>query len=247
MKTILVPVDFQSACIRALRYIEDVFPDKPVQLILLNVVAPADPTDQKEIEKAFEKFKSQVLKNYPLRYRLEIVRANLLDGIQQAIDLYKPSFVVIGTGGKNLSKAFVKLTNCPVLIIPETNKRRKIANIAYANDFNAVKVSNAFAPLLDLSETFNAKVHIIHLNKDENTGTDGAENSLEYYLQLVDHEYASIPSKDFTAAMIDYIHRENIDVLSVLLRDHGQNKTEASGKLIEEIVTKADVPVLSLI
>jgi nucleotide-binding universal stress UspA family protein len=247
MKTILVPVDFQSASIRALRYIEEVFREKPVHLILLHVITPGDSTDVKEVEKAFEKFATKVMKNFPLPYKFQVQKGTLLTAIQKTIDLHRPSIVIIGTSGRNLSKAFVKLTNCPVLIIPENNSKTKIENIAYANDFNAVKASSAFAPLLDLSQTFDAKVHIIHLNKTDNAERDNSEDALEYYLQLVDHEYATIPSKDFVTALQDYVHRENIDVLTVLLRDHGQNKIDAGGKLIEELVTHTDVPVLSLV
>jgi nucleotide-binding universal stress UspA family protein len=247
MKSILVPVDFQSASIRALRYIEDVFREVPVQLFLVNVVPSDDPTDNNEIQKAFERFEAKVLKNYPLSYRFNIIRGNLLEEIQEAIHLYKPSLVVIATTGRNLSKAFVKLTDCPVMIIPENNSRSTIRNIAYANDFNVVKAASAFAPLLDLSQTFEAKIHIIHLNKNQQGEPDAAEPSLEYYLQHVEHEYASIPSEDFVGALQDYAHRENIDVLSVLLRDHGKNKIGTDGKLIEELVSKSDLPVLSLV
>jgi nucleotide-binding universal stress UspA family protein len=247
MKSILVPIDFQSASIRALRYIEEVFRDVPVQVFLINVVNESDPTDNKEIEKAFAKFEQKVLKNFPLTYRFNVVRGDLLTEIQKAIGFYRPSIVIIGTSGKNLSKAFIKLTDCPVMIIPENNNRKKIRNIAYANDFNYVKASAAFAPLLDLSQTFDAKVHIIHVNKDGKGESDAAEPSLEYYLQMVEHEYASIPSKDLVNALEDYVHKEDIDILSVLLRDHGQNKNESNGKLIEELVNRADLPVLSLV
>jgi nucleotide-binding universal stress UspA family protein len=247
MKSLLVPIDFQSASIRALRYIGDVFRELPVKLYLVNVLAAEDPTDTREVEKAFAKFESKVLKNYPLTYKFSVVRGNLLEEIQKAIHLCKPSMVIIGTSGRNLSKAFIKLTDCPVMIIPEKNSRKQIRNIAYANDFHALKASAAFAPLLDLSRTFEAKVHIIHLNKDERAEPDAAEPSIEYYLQLVDHEYASIPSKDFVSALNDYVHREDIDVLSVLLRDHGQNKNGTAGHLIEELVNNADLPVLSLV
>ncbi len=247
MKSLLVPIDFQGASIRVLRYIEDVFRDRPVQLHLLNVVSPSDPTDAAEIEKAFEKFEKKVLANYPLPYQFTSMRGNLLEEIQKAIHLYKPSMVVIGTSGRNLSKAFVKLTDCPVMIVPENNNRTKINKIAYANDFNAVRASAAFAPLLDLSQTFDAKVHIIHINRSGQGELDSAEPSLEYYLQLIEHEYASIPSTDFVKALDEYVHREDIDVLSVLLRDHGQNKLDTDGKLIEELVTRANLPVLSLV
>jgi nucleotide-binding universal stress UspA family protein len=247
MKTILVPIDFQNASERALRYIENVFREKPVELQLVNVVSTDDKTSDEDIQKAFKEFESRALKNISIPYRFSIIRGNLLEEIQGAIHFYQPSLVIFGTSGNALTKALVKLTDCPVLIIPANSKKSKIRNIVYANDFNEVKSSNAFEPLLDLSKSFAAKVHIIHINKDDHTIPDRAEVSLEYYLQLVDHEYASMKSVDFVAALQEYVKNEDIDVLTVLLRDHGQNALSSNGKLIEELVSKAEIPVLSLV
>jgi nucleotide-binding universal stress UspA family protein len=247
MKTILVPVDFQNASERALRYIEDVFNEQPVELQLVNVISLEDKSTDEQIQQAFDKFEAKALKNYPLPYRFSIIRGNLLDEIQRAIHFYRPSLVIIGTNGTALTRALMKLTDCPVMIVPENSRKAKIRNIVYANDFHVVKASSAFEPLADLSKSFDAKVHIIHINKDEHTIPDDAEVSLEYYLQLIDHEYASMRSDDFVAALKEYVLKEDIDVLSVLLRDHGQNNLSSSGKLIEEIVAKTDIPVLSLV
>jgi nucleotide-binding universal stress UspA family protein len=247
MKTILVPIDFQEASVRALRYVENVFNEQPVELQLVNVVPVDNKVSDEDIQKAFGEFEEKTLKGYPLAYRFSIIRGNLLEELQRAIHFYRPSLVIIGTSGNLLTKALMKLTDCPVLIIPETSRKGKIRNIVYANDFNAVKSSAAFEPLADLSKRFDAKVHIIHINKDEYTPPDNAEASLEYYLQLIDHEYASMKSDDLVAALQDYVHRQDIDVLSVLLRDHGQNNLSSNGKLIEEIVNNVDIPVLSLV
>lgn len=247
MKTILVPIDFQNASEKALRYIENVFVEKPVELQLVNVVSTDSKLNDEDIQRAFKDFEGKVLKNYPVPYRFSIIRGNLLEEIQRAIHFYKPSLLIMGTTGTALTKALVKLTDCPVMIVPANSNKSKIRNIVYANDFNEVKSSSAFEPLLDLSQAFHAKVHIIHINKDEKTKPDGAEPSLEYYLQLVDHEYASMKSEDFVSALQDYVKKEDIDVLSVLLRDHGQNAISSSGKLIEELVSKTEIPVLSLV
>jgi nucleotide-binding universal stress UspA family protein len=247
MKTILVPVDFHNASERALRYIETVFTEQPVELQLINVVPTESKSTDEEIQMAFTEFESKVLKPYPLPYRFSIIRGNVLDEIQRAIHFYKPSLVVIGASGTALSKALLKLTDCPVMFVPEASQKSRIRNIVYANDFHAVKASSAFEPLADLSKTFDAKVHIIHINRDEHTAPDDAEVSLEYYLQLIDHEYASMKGDDLVEALQEYVRREDIDVLSVLLRDHGQNTLSSGGKLIEEIITKTDIPVLSLV
>lgn len=247
MKTILVPIDFQNASERALRYIENVFSAKPVELQLVNVVPTENKTSDQDIRKAFKEFESKVLKNFSIPYRFSIIRGNLLEEIQGAIHFYQPSLVIFGTSGNELTKALIKLTDCPVMIIPASSKKSRIRNIVYANDFNEVKSSSAFEPLLDLSKSFAAKVHIIHINKDEHTVPDSAEASLEYYLQLVDHEYASMKSDDFVVALQEYVKNEDIDVLTVLLRDHGQNAINSNGKLIEELVSKTEIPVLSLV
>jgi nucleotide-binding universal stress UspA family protein len=247
MKTILVPIDFQNASAKALSYIENVFNEQQIELQLLNVVSLKDETSDDEIQKAFKTFENKYLKNKPIPYKFSIIRGNLLEEIQRAIHFYKPSLLIMGTSGNALTKALVKLTDCAVMIIPENSSKEKIRNIVYANDFNEVKASSAFEPLQNLSQRFGAKVHIIHINKDEHTSPDGAEASLEYYLQLVDHEYSSVKSEDFVEALQDYVKREDIDVLSVLLRDHGQNAISSSGKLIEELVSKTEIPVLSLV
>jgi nucleotide-binding universal stress UspA family protein len=247
MKTILVPLDLQSSSIRALRYIDDVFREQPIKLIFLNVIGIEDPRNNQDVEQAFRQFETRVLDGYSLEYDFKMVRGLLLVEIQKAIHQYNPSLVIMATTGKNLTKALLKLVDCPILIIPEHNTKNSIKNIAYANDFNVVKSSAALAPLLDLSQTFDAKVHIIHLNKDNRGEPDAAEDSLEYTLQEIEHEYASIISKDYVKDLQEYVATENIDVLSVLLRDHGQNQINAGGKLVEELVNNADVPVLSLV
>lgn len=247
MKTILVPIDFHSASEKVLRYIEDVFYKHPVELQLVSVVPGDDRRTDEAIRNEFAAFENDVLKPFQLNYHFHILRGNLLEEIQHAINFYKPFLVVMGTKGTTLTKALMKVTDCAVLIIPEGSKKRQIKNIVYANDFNAVKTSEAFEPLANLSKEFGAKVHIIHIAKDRNTTQDLAEGSLEYYLQSVNHEYAALTKEDFVSALDEYIQQRDIDVLSLLLRDHGKNTLNSDGKLIEAILSKTEIPVLSLV
>lgn len=248
MKTILVPLDFHSASERALEYIQDVFYKHPVEIQLVSVLAADDRKTEEEIRKEFTAFEHKVLRHFGLPYRFSVVRGNLLDEIQRAINTYKPSLVIMGAKKTILTKALMKVTNCAVLIIPEVTKKQQIKNIVYANDFNPVATSDAFGPLADLSKEFGARVHVIHILKDdENLTKDRAEGSLEYYLQAVDHEYATMEKENFVNALEEYIRKRDIDVLSLLLRDHGKNSLNSNGKLIEAVLSKTDVPVLTLV
>lgn len=247
MKTLLVPLDFGSSSERVLRYIEDVFSKHPVELQLVSVVPEGDKRTDEDIKDEFAAFESRILRRFPLTYYFSITRGHLLDEIQHAINFYKPSLVVMGTKGATLTKALMKVTDCAVLTIPEGFRKNRVKNIVYANDFNAVRSSEVFEPLANLSKEFDAKVHIIHITKDKNTKQDDAEGSLEYHLQTVDHEYASLEKENFATALDEYIHKRDIDVLTLLLRDHGANTLHSDGKLIDAILSKTDIPVLSLV
>lgn len=247
MKTILVPLDFQSTSERVLHYIEDVFGKHAVELQLVRVAPTDDQKTDAQIRNEFTDFERKNLLRFTLPYHFSITRGNLLEGIQHAINFYHPSLVVMGTKGTSLTKALMKVTDCAVLVIPEGTTKNQIKNIVYANDFNAVRTSSAFEPLANLSKEFDAKVHIVHVTKDRNTTHDNTEGSLEYYLESVNHEYAALKQEDLVGALDDYIHNRDIDVLSVLLRDHGTNTLNSDGKLIEAIISKTDIPVLSLV
>ena len=175
------------------------------------------------------------------------MNGDVLPQIQNAIHSIKPDVVIIGLNDGSLSKAFLKLTDCPVLLIPKTSSQHTIKNIAYANDFKNLKESSPFELLLSFSRTFGADIHIIHVSKDRSLPPDEAEKAIEYYLNTVKHEYCSITSTDISAAIQKYVADKNIDLLTVLLRDHGINELHTKGELVEQLVNKLNVPILSLI
>lgn len=246
MKKILIPIDFGEAAVRAIQYAESVFKGHPAEIELIHVIPEATKTEA-EAREAFNEFEKKELKSRPLPYSFHIVRGVVLAAIQHAIHDIKPTVVIIGLDGGSLSKAFLKLTDCPVILVPSKNQCEGIHNIAYANDFNNIEESSALSTLLDLSRSFNANIHIIHVNKDENIGQDKAEPAIEYYLDKVDHEYFSMKSNDIVGAIQKYIGDKKIDLLTLLLRDHGNNNLKTKGELVEQLVTKSNIPVLSLV
>ncbi len=247
MKTILIPIDFSTTSAKAIEYVENVLRNQPVQLELIYVSLTDDVPERDRINGLFKKFETDTLKKYQMPYSFNIVKGNLLDKIQESITSTKPFLVIMGTHKSSLAKALVKLTDSPVLIIPDQSERKEIRNIAYANDFKNIKVSSALEPLLNLSRSFGAKVHIVHLNKGQVLPADEAESSIEYYLEHVDHEYVGMQSEDFVGTIKNYVKDQGIDLLAILVRDHGKNDLHTEGSLLEELVENTDVPILSLV
>ncbi|MEM8568459.1 MAG: universal stress protein [Bacteroidota bacterium] len=248
MKKILLPIDLSPASENAIDFIVDVFGSFRPELYLIHVKRSDE--SLREIKELFTNFESTKLIPSKLNYQFEITKqGGLLSDIQDTIKVEKPDLLVLGTRGINgssLSKALVKITDCPVMLVPENYKETKIKRIAYANDFYDIKNSAALKPLMNLAMLMRAKVYLLHINRDNRTN-DGAEASLEYYLDYVDHEYVYITSDDIEQSIMNFIKEKNIDVLTVLLRDHGSNKLESEGRLVKKIVAHSNVPVLNLV
>ena len=247
MKTLLIPIDFQSASGKAVNYIERVFKDQSISMELLHVSTPSEKLTKEEIQKSFEKFEQTFLKGCQIPYTFMVREGNLLEQIQQAVNEKNPSLVVIGLTGNALVKSLVKLINCPVLIIPDKNDSPAIRNIAYANDFHTIKVSSALEPLWNLAKSCDAMVHVLHVTKERTVPQDEAEGPLEYYLDHVKHDYISIKSNDFLTAINKYATDKKIDLLTLLVRDHGNNELHSHGQLVEQLLSKTNIPILSLV
>ena len=247
MKTVLVPIDFQPGVGKALHYIERVFKDQSIKVELLHVITPSEKLTMDEVQKLFNDFEHTYLQGTRLRYNFTTVEGGLLERIQKTIDELHPSLVAVGLTGNSLVLSLLKLVNCPILMIPSTNDSPAIRNIAYANDFHSIRVSTALEPLWNFAKSCHATVHVLHVTKENAMSNDEAEGPLEYYLDHIDHEYVSVKSNDFVKAINTYAVEKKIDLLTLLVRDHGNNEQSSRGKLVEELLTKTKIPILSLV
>jgi hypothetical protein len=247
MKTILIPVDFQAAAGNVLHYIENVFKDQSIKVELLYVLTPSEKMTKNDVQKSYLDFELKYLKGTTLPHHFTMVEGKLLDQIQNKIDELRPSLVAIGLSGNSLVKSLLKLVRCPLLMIPGATKSSAIRNIVYANDFQNIKISSAFEPLWDFAKSNGARIHIVHVTKGATVPSDEEEGSLEYYLENVEHEYASIKSDDFVGAINNYATEKKVDLLTLLLRDHGNNALPSRGKFVQELLTRTRLPILTLV
>lgn len=247
MKTLLVPIDFTPASENTLRYLEQAFKGQDFMLELLHISPASGVSKNETTENTWMRFERIFLQTSGLNYQFTHLKGEFLSAIRTAITKFKPFALVVGTQGKSLVKSVIQNAECPVLVIPPVNTRMSLKHIAYTNDNQLIKDSSALRPLLELSRNFQSMVHIIHINNGVLVGTDQAEPALEYYLDHVDHDYATINNRDMVDAINDYVRLNDIDLLAVLLRDHGKNSLQTHGELVAELVNLTNIPVLSLI
>lgn len=250
MKTILIPVDFSSSSVKAIAYAGTVFHHEPIKFEIIYVKSPNGDISDASINDMFRQFEIAELKRINIPYSFHIVHGNLLEKIQQSIAVLQPFLVIMGTNRSSLAKALVKLTDTAIVMIPEKSDKMEIKRIAFANDFHNIKASSALDPLLKLSQALKAQVHIVHVVNEKEEAVpvhDDAEASIEYYLDHVVHEYVGVKSDDIVKAINEYVDEQNIDLLAILIRDHGKNNLHSNGMLIEQLVEQSTVPILILV
>jgi hypothetical protein len=247
MKTILMPVDFQGDASGNFKYIERIFKDEEIKLELIYVADPAQKVAHDSIQDDFRKLEATVLKGSKISYSFSIAQGNIVEELQSAINRFNPFLLMIGVQGTRLVKSLVKLVDCPLYIIPQGSEIAEVKNILYAHDFNAIQESSVLQPLRTLATAHHAKVNVLHITRDDSFTEDKGEGPLEYYLDRIPHEYASVISNDFVSAINGYINKHQMDLLVLLLREHGQNATNSKGELVEQLLTQSNIPVLILV
>lgn len=247
MKPILIPVDFQAASIQAIDYLKLQYQTENSDLQFLFVLPDANEKQKTEALSSFNKLQRSLLVNWTGTVSLIIKYGKIVDQIQEAIKETSPQLVLIGLSGKSMVKELIKLTDAPLLIIPANTQKNKIQRIIYANDYKEIQSSEALSPLRKLAQNNKATVIALHVEKDYNPNIDAAEDSLEYYLELINHEFVYIKSDNFPEAIQQYVHENKIDLLTLLLRDHGQNESHSKGELVARLLAESNVPILMLI
>ena len=104
--------------------------------------------------------------------------------------------------------------------------------------------------LLDLARSFDARVHVLTIYKesvyDEEAIKESNENLLEYYLEHFYADHTFIKSEDVEQGILDYIKKKNIDMLTILPRNHTEKSTPSEGRLTKLLTLHSEIPVLAL-
>ena len=149
----------------------------------------------------------------------------------------EPVLIVMGTRGKNqkendligsVTAEVIERSRVPILAIPEgTNLTdfSKLKNLAYATNFNQ-KDLLAFEKLTQLLEPFEFTVHLVHIATSAEDAwseikLEGIKAYFKKHYPKIQTEYVIIQSDDVLVSLDDFIHKNDINVLS--LTTHKRN------------------------
>jgi nucleotide-binding universal stress UspA family protein len=259
LNKILIPFDFSEASVNALEYVVNfVGTERPMSILGLYVGAmPISESDNERLAKDF----SKLLDSFEVRLKVspEFITAtgDVISTILAAQEKSNADLIMMGTMGDkitdeaitNTSKLVLK-ANCPVISIPYGTGIQEPKNIALVMGGEKIDDKEVLGTLLDLARTFDARVHVLTIYKDsiydEEAVKESNENLLEYYLEHFYADHTFTKNEDIEQGILDYIEEKNIDLLTILPRNHTEKTTPSEGRLTKLLTLHSEIPVLAL-
>jgi len=274
MKPIIAPTDFSPSSLNAVNYAADLAVAIDSSLLLVHIVQlplaygemtlAAINVDQ-QIANADENMK-EVKRKITFRTNGKInigVEVRTSGSIVEEIETYcksiRPSFVVMGSHGRtamdrllfgsNTITAMRKLS-WPLIVVPQKASFKKPLNIGFACDLKDVAETVPDHDIRTLVQHFDAKLHVIHVNTDneKNYSSDLIDQSgqLSEMFEDLHPVYYFLNNDSIDHGLSNYAEKNNLDLLIVIPKTHG-----IAGKLFhksqaKQLILHTHIPVLSV-
>ncbi|WP_075351588.1 universal stress protein [Algoriphagus marinus] len=272
MKKILVPFDFSSYSLAALKTAQKISAKSDAEILCVTVI-PSEvdwellsdeakknyPDLISEFEEAEEVLPDYIHKIAPAKAPIrQIIRIGVPNElILRVIQEENPDLVVLGAYGKGyvegnfigstLQKVLRKAT-CPVLAVKEALDGNDFRKVAFASDFEP-KSKIAFEKIKPLVKLFKSTVHLLFVNVPAHFTstqeiTSGMNSFMKGHEELTFHQHIFNDS-EVEKGMIAFAETQNIKWIILVSSDHSHAPTYQIGTT-ETLIFKSDLGVLSV-
>ncbi|TXD83207.1 universal stress protein [Subsaximicrobium wynnwilliamsii] len=254
ISTILIPFDFSKISEDALEYaVKYVGNDENLKIMLGHISNDRHMDELKARFETVEKRHHDVLKN---KIEWVSMRGELTEALIQIQKSEQIDLIIMGTSGgtslepTNTSKLVLE-ADCPVLVVPSNLGEFRLKKIALVLGKEEIDDTEVLRTLLNVSQKFNAKVHVITIeNRPETFGysetDENNENKIQYFLENFYSEHVFIENPDVVDGILSYATQRDIDVITILPRNHTKKGQPSEGQLTELLTLHSPIPILAI-
>ncbi|NAS11930.1 universal stress protein [Poritiphilus flavus] len=276
-KRILLPTDFSKNSLNAIRYAIDLFAGVPCEFYLLNAFQVPGYTLESMMvpepgEPRFDDAKRD--SDDGMLRLMEMIRLHgdnprhsfqtlsvfnaVLTAIKAEVGRRDIDIIVMGTKGiTGSSKAIFgtqtvnvmeKITQCPVLAVPDDFSFQPPKSILFPTDYKANFKRKEMSCLLEIAEMFASSLHILHIVKKVSLSKKQEEGMklLMEILEPADYSLHMIEGKNVSKGITDFVTDNLCDMIAFLNKKHLFFGSILSNPLVKEIGYYPSVPVLVL-
>ncbi|NNC82869.1 MAG: universal stress protein [Flavobacteriales bacterium] len=270
MHTILIPLDFSDVSMNAARYAVQFFRNQPTEFICLNVLDYRKPAGglssmqskmeegiRRDLDKAYQKIVSE--SNFPGHsFNKVLIHDQSVDGITLYAEKVAAKAIFMGTTGASglkevlmgsVASGVIRRAKCPVVTIPELATYDKIETIGLATDFKPVKDFESYRFLMNTLDHCKADLVVVNVDgkkKPVDMEQTMAGMSLEKFLESVPHRYEFLQSDDLVNALLDFMEKENVDMIAMLHHTYKLLDMLFKRSSVEKVAMQTKIPLISL-
>ena len=246
MKRILLPTDFSSISLNAIKYALSLLKESKCEFYLLNVYRVPYMTNEELMENDAQQLAILETEMYESsRKNLEDLVSGFdenenhvyhtisdynffIDSVKQSVVEKEIDLVVMGTKGATGAKEIflgsntgdvLMQTDCNVIAIPENSTYKAPKEIVFPTDFKLRYERDDLAPLIELAETNEAALRILHFSQDGQLTEEQVSNKrvLDSYLDSLGHSFHTLTNIDFEEALNCFVQsRGNVDMIAMI-------------------------------
>ena len=265
-KRILLPTDFSKNALNAIRYALDLYQDQNGDFYFLNAfMVNGYSIDNMMVpepgERAYEAAKKHsedefvklmdILELHPdnpkHRYHTISTYNSLLFAVKDTIAKKDIDIVVMGTKGATGANSVIfgtntvdimeKVTEAPVLAIPENVRFEVPKEIVFPTDYKTV-----------FKRKDKAFIRILHIEKESQLSSQQRNNKelLEAILENYDHSFHTLTDLKVQSGISAFIDSRESDMIAFINRKHSFFGSLLAKPLVKEMGYHSKIPVLTL-
>ena len=269
---ILVPTDFSDNASSALNYGLRLYANQQCTFYVLHSTymneavtrafeaAYTDDSQNKVVETTLAAFINKTkVENANANHEFKSLRSaeELATAVKNAVEVRAIDMVIMGTKGitgaveyvmgSNTIKVLRKITQCPVLVLPENFAFVEPQQITFPTDYNRSYAAKEIQSLKDFVDLYHSKIRVVHINVNVEL-LESQENNMQMlknYLADYEHSFHWLP--DYTTkskAIAKFVDDLEIDILAMINYKHGILEKILNEPVLKKLAFHPTVPIL---
>lgn len=237
MNKILVPTDFSEHADKALDYAVAIANAFGSEIILVHtfelysttgmftsVESYMEEDAHKDLAQSIHRVRPKLKHGINIRHKL--YRGDAAPVIAQVADKEEVDIIIMGTqGASGLEEIFtgstangvIKISQVPVLVIPEGEMFSTPSTIVFAIDHNEITSAEVLTPLIKLAKRFQARVEVFH--QDAGATGKGFAAKLKHYLDPIEASYhIRLDQEKIDNSIEDFVEQTGANLLCMIRR-----------------------------
>ncbi|MEP7266773.1 MAG: universal stress protein [Saprospiraceae bacterium] len=262
MKKILLVIDFSPATKQTMEFALKFAEKMKTNLMVLNVIdfmekmvglRSVNKIIQDDATERLDSFLAPYKKSTSVKILSKIAKGDAYTVISRQAEVNNVELIILGAEGEDSEERYflgrvagsvIKFTHLPVIAIPNNYIPRDITNIVFMYRNLHKSIFEVINPLLEVSSTYNAKIHSVHL-------TGKHSGSVAYSPELIfenyDFDHSELTNDSFTEGIKTLIKNAGEpDLICVLKRKRGMLEYIFESSPTSKEIIDSPVPVLFL-